>query len=167
MAEFFVKIIITGGRFMSFRYTVSGLFEAGRSLLMGVIINIMPYPINYGVLFIVVFILTTVIFFPSILFTYLMTERGGFYLSIALFGLAQSARNVNENNLAPNLCTNECNQPLYIGLRNILMGPMFTFSPVNAGVLYDIFNVDVLAVVSTLFMAAGLFIMRRYVKEYR
>lgn len=111
--------------------------------------------------------LSAAIFLPSILLTYLMSSPMVFYLSIGLFGLAQSARNVNENNLAINLCKDCENQPLYIGLRNLLMGPVFAFSPVVAGVIYDFLGYGILFVASAFFMVAGLYIMLRHVREYR
>lgn len=111
--------------------------------------------------------LSTLIFLPAIFLTYLMSSLLIFYLSMGLFGVAQSARNVNENNLAINLCRNEEEQPLYIGLRNLLVGPFFAFGPVIAGGLYDAFGYQALFIISALFMAAGLYVLRMKVREYR
>lgn len=110
-------------------------------------------------------VISAIIFIPSIILTFLMSDLLIFYLSIGLFGVAQSARNVNENNLAINLCRNENNQPLYIGLRNLLMGPFFAFSPVLAGVIYDFLGPVTLFVLSTVFMLGGLYVLLSHVKE--
>lgn len=110
-------------------------------------------------------VISAIIFIPSIILTFLMSDLLIFYLSIGLFGVAQSARNVNENNLAINLCRNEDNQPLYIGLRNLLMGPFFAFSPVLAGVIYDFLGPVTLFVLSTVFMLGGLYVLLGHVKE--
>lgn len=278
--NFIVKIIPTEyrGKFFGIRSTVGGIFESFGAILMGVIIRMFPYPFNYGVLFLAVFVLTmlslfilsfskeyesviepmeekntayfkkvgyvlsndknftnylitvaligalgkmafafqiifakeklgitieqvsystfvllscqtlgyltwgilgdkygfkrtlelsVLIFLPSILFTYIMSSIWMFYLSIGLFGLAQSARNVNENNLAINLCRDEGNQPLYIGVRNLVMGPFFALSPVLAGLVYDFLGYNVLFSSSAVFMFAGLYIMLLHVREYR
>lgn len=278
--NFIVKIIPEAyrGKFFGVRFSISGIFEATGSILMGVVVKKFSYPNNYGILFLIVFILSmlsltilslakenesvkknedkeeipyitriskvlktdsnfnyylvtvaligglgkmafafqtifakeklginlqevsyatfillssqtlgyliwgvlgdkygfkatlqlsAVVFFPAILLTYMMTNLFVFYLSMGLFGLAQSARNVNENNLAVNLCRGEENQPLYIGLRNLLMGPFFALSPVFAGLIYDFFGYNILFIISSVFMAVGLYILLRYVKEYR
>ena len=278
--NFIVKIIPGNyrGRFLGIRSTVAGIFESTGSILMGFIVKSLPYPMNYGILFLAVFALTlvslgfvalseeqesvreerersgesyirkmlrtlktdrnftyylitvaligglgkmafafqiifakeklgileqqvsyatfillvsqtigyliwgilgdrygfkltleisAVIFVPSILLTYLMSSLPVFYAGMALFGLAQSARNVNENNLAINLCRSEEKQPLYIGLRNLLMGPVFAFNPLIAGAICDLFGYAVLFIFSTIFMLAGFWMMVKYVKEYR
>lgn len=277
--NFIIKIIpkIYWAKFFAVRSSISGIFEAVGSILMGIIVSRFPYPYNYGILFIVVFVISMVslwaltfshesetvtieekgnegsyvskminvlkfdlnfrnylitvaliggfgkmafafqtvfakeklgidlqqvsyatfillasqtigyliwgliadkygfkvtlelsaaIFFPTIFLTFLMTNLTVFYLSMSLFGLAQSARNVNENNLAVNLCRGE-NQPLYIGLRNLLMGPAFALSPVFAGLIYDFSGYNILFIISSVSMASGLYILLRFVKEYR
>ncbi len=278
--NFIVKIIPNEyrGRFMGIRSTISGVFESMGALLMGVVIHKFSYPVNYGVLFLIVFSLTmisiwivslsveeesekglnadnrenywnrmvgviksdtnfswylitvaliggfgkmafafhilfakeklgiigqqvayatfillisqsvgyllwgligdkygfkitlelsAVIFLPALLLTYLMSDILVFYISMGLFGLAQSARNVNENNLALNLCQESENQPLYIGLRNFLMGPLFALNPVFAGLIFDFLGLDFLFASSTIFILAGLIIMLRRVREYK
>lgn len=279
--NFIVKIIPAEvrGKFLGIRSSIAGIFESTGSLLLGLILKICPYPLNYGVLFIIVsavtflslwvlsysketesperpvdnllqegyvsrskrilkedinftiyiitiilimgfgkmafafqiifakeklgitveqlsystFILlasqtigyllwgilgdrngfkitleiSTIIFIPSIIFTYLMSSVAVFYISMALFGLAQSARNFNESNLAINLCQKEENQPFYIGLRNLITGPFFALTPVIAGVIYDFLGYEVLFIVSAIFMVAGFYVMRVHVKEYR
>lgn len=111
--------------------------------------------------------LSAIIFLPSILLTYLMSNLPVFYLSIALFGIAQSARNINENNLAVNLAGKEENQPAYIGLRNLLMGPFFAFNSAIAGVLLDVAGYGVMFALSAMCMLAGFYILFRKVKEPR
>lgn len=111
--------------------------------------------------------ISAVVFLPSLMFTFLMSSRLVFYISIALFGIAQSARNVNENNLAINLCRNSNDQPLYIGLRNLLMGPAFALIPLLAGLLLDYLGSPPLFIFSAIFMVAGLYLLARSVKEYR
>lgn len=112
-------------------------------------------------------VFSTVIYMPSIILSYLMPNLLIFYLSMGLFGIAQSARNVNESNLAINLCGDSSNQPLYIGLRNLIGGPFFAFSPIIAGELYDFFGFKTLCIVSILFLGIGLYILSKHVKENR
>lgn len=263
-------------RFFSIRSTIAGIFEAGGALMMGMIVNSMPYPYNYGTLFISVSLITflsyvflsyhcepesvkelthttweqyvakiitvlktdrnfvnylmtvaligglgkmafafnivfakeklginiqqvsyatfillasqtigyyiwgkvgikhglkrtlelsAIIFLPSILLTYLMSNLPVFYFSIVLFGIAQSARNINENNLAVNLAGKEENQPAYIGLRNLLMGPFFAFNSAIAGVLLDVAGYGVMFALSAVCMFTGFCILFRKVKE--
>ncbi|AEM73138.1 MFS transporter [Caldicellulosiruptor acetigenus] len=78
-------------------------------------------------------LISALIFLPAIYFTYLMSSVSIYYLSVALFGVAQSARNVNESNMATKLCKDPLKQPSYIGLRNFLMGPFFAFNSIIAG----------------------------------
>lgn len=278
--NFIVKIIPDSfrGRFFGIRSTISGMFEMLGALFMGILLKNLPSPLNYGVLFLVVFVLTSlsiafvafskeedrireergeagesyftrmvrvlredrnftnylfsvlligalgkmpfafqiifakerlditalevsyatfvllafqtvgyliwgivgdkkgfkltleisaVVFLPSLLFTFMMSSRTVFYISVALFGIAQSARNVNENNLAINICREYDNQPLYIGLRNLLMGPAFALSPLLAGLLLDHFGSLPLFVISSIFMTGGLYVLLRAVREYR
>jgi MFS family permease len=110
---------------------------------------------------------SAVIFIPAILFTNLMSSVGVFYISIVLLGIAQSARNVNENNLAINLCRDPNAQPFYIGVRNLLTSPFLAFNSVLAGIICDFSGYTVLFIASALFMAAGMFVMSRGVREYR
>ncbi|MDP4094191.1 MAG: MFS transporter [Bacillota bacterium] len=276
--NFIVKIIPAHvrGRFLGIRSSIAGVFESTGALLMGLIIKILPYPFNYGILFLTVSALTfisfwvlslskeeksqeyarnndyqsvisrigyvlkndmnftkylitvaliaglgkmafafqiifakdklginevqlsissfiflasqslgyllwgiigdkrgfkltleisAIIFLPAILFTYMMSSIFIFYLSMCLFGLAQSARNCNENNLAIVLCKNPTDQPLYIGLRNLLMGPFFAMTPVLAGLILDFMGYDILFIVSTIFVLSGLYVMRFHVIE--
>jgi len=109
--------------------------------------------------------ISALIFIPTIFLVYLMSNKLMFYFSMGLFGIAQSARNVNENNLAINLCRAEEKQPLYIGLRNLLMGPVFALNPVFAGLLYDFFGRNVLFPISAAFMLSGFLVLFKYVKE--
>jgi MFS-type transporter involved in bile tolerance (Atg22 family) len=113
-----------------------------------------------------VLVISGICFIPATIFTFLMSNIFIFYISMFFFGVAQSARNINENNLAINLCNNQKKQPLYIGLRNLLVGPVFAFSPIISGVIYDIFGYGILFCVSILFMISGLIILQKNVKEY-
>lgn len=110
--------------------------------------------------------MSAVIYLPTLLFTFLMSNFLVFYLSMGFYGIAQSARNINENNLAINLCRDESSQPLYIGLRNLLMGPFFAIAPVIAGLIFDYIGYNMLFIISTFFMIAGLYMLLKYVKEY-
>lgn len=112
-------------------------------------------------------VISAAVFLPTLILTFMMSNRLIFYISIALFGIAQSARNVNENNLAINLCRNFDDQPLYIGLRNFLMGPAFALYPLLAGLLLDSLGLLPLFIVSAIFMTVGLYVLARTVKEYR
>ncbi|HYF74993.1 MAG TPA: MFS transporter [Candidatus Nitrosocosmicus sp.] len=111
--------------------------------------------------------LSALIFIPAIILTYLMSNIFVFFVSLVLFGIAQSARNSNENNFAINLCREEGKQPMYIGLRNLLMGPIFALNPVFAGLIYDFFGYNALFIISAVCMAAGLIIMTKFVTEHR
>jgi len=109
--------------------------------------------------------ISAVIFLPALYFTFSMHSKFIYFISISLFGLAQSARNVNESNLAANLCKDPLKQPSYIGLRNFLMGPFFAFNPMIAGAIIDILNARWLFYISTTSMLIGLIIVTFFVKE--
>lgn len=112
-------------------------------------------------------VISAFIYIPSIFLSYLMPSLLIFYLSMGLFGIAQSARNVNEANLAINLCKDSSKQPLYIGLRNLVGGPFFAFSPIIAGKIYDSYGFKTLCIISILFIIAGLYILSKHVNENR
>ena len=110
-------------------------------------------------------IISAMIFMPTLILVYLMPTISVFYLSIALFGIAQSARNVNENNLAISLCKDNTKQALYIGFRNLICGPAFAFSSLVSGAIYDSFGANVLFLVSGTCMIAGATMLHTKVKE--
>ncbi|WAM30968.1 MFS transporter [Caldicellulosiruptor naganoensis] len=109
--------------------------------------------------------ISAVIFLPAIYLTYLMNSIYVYYLSVGLFGLAQSARNVNESNLAAKLCKDPLKQPSYIGLRNFLMGPFFAFNSIIAGGIIDTLGKNVLFLISFCCMVLGFFILCFKVRE--
>jgi len=110
-------------------------------------------------------VISALIFLPAIYFTYLMSNINIYYLSVGLFGIAQSARNVNESNLAAKLCKDPLKQPAYIGLRNFLMGPFFAFNSIIAGGIIDALGKNILFVISFCCMVLGFFILCFKVKE--
>ncbi|MEZ0536312.1 MFS transporter [Caldicellulosiruptoraceae bacterium PP1] len=112
-------------------------------------------------------VFSAIIFIPAIILTYFMKSVFIYYISISLFGIAQSARNVNESNLAANLCRDPLKQPSYIGLRNFLMGPFFAFNAMIAGFIIDVFSVQILFIISIISMISGFLILSFWVKEYR
>lgn len=110
-------------------------------------------------------LISALIFLPAIYFTYLMSSVSIYYLSVALFGVAQSARNVNESNMAAKLCKDPLKQPSYIGLRNFLMGPFFAFNSIIAGGIIDTLGKNILFLISFSCMVLGFFILCCLVKE--
>lgn len=110
-------------------------------------------------------VISALIFLPAIFFTYLMNSINVYYLSVGLFGIAQSARNVNESNLAAKLCKDPLKQPSYIGLRNFLMGPFFAFNSIIAGGIIDTLGKNVLFLISFCCMVLGFFILCFKVRE--
>lgn len=111
--------------------------------------------------------LSALIFLPAILFAYIISSIPVFYISIALYGIAQSARNVNENNFVVNLAVNEQNRPSYLGLRNLLGGPFFAFKSVIAGFLFDFMGYGIVFILSTLSALLGFYILFWHVREIK
>lgn len=110
-------------------------------------------------------VISALIFLPALYFTYLMKSVYMYYLAVGLFGVAQSARNVNESNLAAKLCKNPLKQPAYIGLRNFLMGPFFAFNSIIAGGIIDTVGKNILFGISFGCMITGFFVLSFLVKE--
>ncbi|ADQ07384.1 major facilitator superfamily MFS_1 [Caldicellulosiruptor hydrothermalis 108] len=110
-------------------------------------------------------LISALIFLPAIYFTYLMSSVSIYYLSVALFGVAQSARNVNESNMAAKLCKDPLKQPSYIGLRNFMMGPFFAFNSIIAGGIIDTLGKNILFLISFICMVLGFFILCFLVRE--
>lgn len=110
--------------------------------------------------------LSAIIFLPALLYTYLMSSIPVFYISIALYGLAQSARNVNENNVVVNLAGSEQNCASYIGLRNLFGGPFFAFKSAIAGFMFDFLGYEIAFIISAVCALLGLFILFWNVKNH-
>lgn len=110
--------------------------------------------------------LSAIIFIPALLYTYLMSSIPVFYISIALYGLAQSARNVNENNVVVNLAGSEQNCASYIGLRNLFGGPFFAFKSAIAGFMFDFLGYEIAFIISAVCALLGLFILFWHVKNH-
>ncbi|MBZ4644945.1 MAG: major facilitator superfamily 1 [Clostridia bacterium] len=108
--------------------------------------------------------MSSLLFIPAIVAMLLMDNIFMLYVSVALFGFAQSARNSGENNLVIAICPREQDKPAYVGLRNTLLGPFFAFVPLLAGVAADIFNYEIMFMGSIIFVVIGYILMKFFVK---
>lgn len=108
--------------------------------------------------------MSSLLFIPAIVAMLLMDNIFMLYVSVALFGFAQSARNSGENNLVIAICPREQDKPAYVGLRNTLLGPFFAFVPLLAGVVADIFNYEIMFMGSIIFVVIGYILMKFFVK---
>lgn len=111
--------------------------------------------------------LSGIFFIPAILLTLWMPNVFTAFLSVAFMSFAQSYRNSNENKLVINLAPNEEELPNYIGLRNSILGPFFSLSPLFAGIILQISNFALLSLISLLLMLLGIvvFVFRVKVPE--
>ena len=111
--------------------------------------------------------ISVLLFIPAILLTLWMPNVYILYLAVACMGLAQSYKNSNENKLLIDLSPSEEELPNYIGLRNTLLGPFFSFNSLIAGLILDATNFAFLTILSVVFMTIGilLFIFKLNVRE--
>jgi Na+/melibiose symporter-like transporter len=100
--------------------------------------------------------LSGLLFIPAIILTLWMPNTWVLYAAVTFMSLAQSYRNSNENKLVINLAPDHEVLPSYIGLRNTMMGPFFSFNSLLGGLILSIWNFTVLSVASLIFMTAGM-----------
>ena len=99
-------------------------------------------------------ILSTMFFIPSLILTYLMHNEWMLYAAVSIFAFSQSARNFGENVLVMEMCTEE-DRPIYMGLRNGLLGPFFAVSTILGGVLTDLIGYRTVVLIAIPFMVIG------------
>ena len=110
-------------------------------------------------------LLSTILFIPTLVFTYLMTSQWIFLLSICLLGLSRSAFNINTDNLTIRLCADKTILPTYIALRCLVTGPFIAFGSLLGGFIIDHLGYGPMFLSSFIFILAGLFMIASKVKE--
>jgi MFS family permease len=99
-------------------------------------------------------VLSTFIFLPSLALTFWMANEWILYAAVAIFSFSQSARNFGENGLVMEICYEE-EYPIYMGLRNALMGPFFALSVFLGGVLTDLIGYRPVLIISVPLVIIG------------
>jgi MFS family permease len=100
-------------------------------------------------------VLSTFFFLPSLALTFWMANAWILYTAVAIFAFSQSARNFGENGLMMEICCAEEKYPIYIGLRNALMGPFFALSVFLGGVLTDLLGYRPVLIISVPLVIIG------------
>lgn len=98
---------------------------------------------------------------PTLFITFWMTGFPLFYISMGLVGLSQGISSICVTNILVGLSKGVKNMPIYSGIQNFALGPVYALNYIVSGFLYEKFGYGLICILSAVSLCFGIYFAYR------